>query len=213
MAAYNAPFAIALASFCALGALQVIGFLLGSEWFSFMDDWLPDVDAGVDGASTPGLLEGALSVLYVGRVPFAITLLLWLFAFAGIGYNLQLALIALGLAPAGAGWAALSSFVLSLPVVGIGNRVLARVLPSDETRAVSEEELVGLSAEITLGTVTSSRASEAKVRDRHQNTHYVQVVADEQGESFTRGDHVLIVGRSGHLYTVVRDPLSEKQGR
>lgn len=211
VATYNAPFAIALAVFGMFGALQVIGFLLGSEWFSFMDDWLPDVDAGGDLGADAGL-GGALSLLYVGRVPFAITLLAWLFAFAALGYNLQLALIVLGLAPMGAGWAALLSFTASLPVIAAANRALARVLPSDETRAISEDDLVGLSGEVTLGTVTSERASEAKFRDRHGSTHYVQVVSDEAGESFARGEQVLIVGRSGHLYTVVRDPLCEKKG-
>jgi hypothetical protein len=218
-AEHNLPFAIALFLFGLIGVLQVASFLVGSTLFAFLDDWFPSLDidadasadasADVDAAAAPGFVASVFSMLRFGRVPFVISLLLWLLVFAFIGYNAQLISVVVREGrPIGVGWAALLSFVLSLPLVRAGNQALARLLPRDETRAVSEEDLVGSTGRITVGTVTHTQSSEACVLDGYENSQYIQVVSEDEGETFVSGAPVLVVRRAGHLYTVVADPTA-----
>jgi hypothetical protein len=202
----NAPFAWALGIFLGVGILQVIAFFLGAHLFSALDHALPgadlDLDAGPDPA-LPGFLESASSVLGLGKVPIVISVLILLFAFAFVGYNLQLVL---SLTPVGAlapGVAAAVSFVGSLPLLRLGNEVIARILPQEESLAVSEASFIGKIAVITLGTVTRERSSEARLLDEHGRTHYVHVVADEPGAEFHAGEEVILVGRDGPRFLVV----------
>ena len=210
LSAHNVPFAVALFLFLLLGFFQLAGFAMSSEPFSFLDDWAPDLDLDAEPGGAASLLEGVAAFLYFGRIPFIISLLWALFSFSAIGYNLQLALVMLGLGPIGAFWAFLPALLLSLPVVALGNRVMARFLPRDESTAVSEEALVGVSGEVLIGTVTHSASSEAKVRDPLGNVHYIQVVSENEGERFTRGDAILTVRRLDHRYTVVADPTASR---
>jgi hypothetical protein len=210
LSAYNVPFAVALFLFLLLGVLQLAGFAMSSEPFSFMEDWAPDLDVDADPSGAASLFESVAAFLYFGRIPLIISVLWSLFSFSAIGYNLQLGLLMLGLGPLGPLWAALPALLLTLPVIAAGNRVMARLLPRDESTAVSEEALVGVSGEIVIGTVTHAASSEAKVRDHLGSVHYIQVVSENEGDRFERGDSVLTVRRLDHRYTVVADPTASR---
>lgn len=233
LAPENFTFAIALGLLCVIGGVQAVSLILGAEVFGFLQNWvghigdhghLPGdvgqgvhVDVGHGGGElsldhhTPSFGEAALSLLGVGKVPFIFTFLTFLFGYSCIGYNLQWLIGSLS----GSLWpfwlASLAAFALNLPVLRLGNEALARVIPRDESYAVSEESFVGKLAVIVIGTVTFERSSEAKLTDDHGRTHYVQVVADEPSESFSQGAEVVLVGKRGSLFTVVgtRGLLSE----
>lgn len=218
LAPENITFAIALGLLATLGAIQAVSLLLGAEVFGFLQSWVGQlgepghggahVDVGHGGDvsvshHTPSFGEAVLSLLGVGKVPFIFTFLSFLFVYACIGYNVQWVV---GSA-SGTLWplwlASLVAFALSLPVLRLVNEVLGRVVPRDESYAVSEDSFIGKLAVVTIGTVTFERTSEAKLTDEFGRTHYVQVVSDEAGQSFREGTEVVLVGRRGSFFTVV----------
>lgn len=206
LAAENVAFLVALGLFLVLGLIQVVSFVLGASVFSFLDHHLPDADFDA-GAPTSGF-AGVLSFLGLGRVPFAISLFLFLFLFSCVGYNLQLVLATTSIGRLSALPASLVALVVTLPLLRFVSSRVSRILPKDESLSVSEETFVGKLARITLGTVTRELASEARLEDDHGHAHYVQVIAENAGEVFKAGQEVIIVGRAGTRFTVVRGPDS-----
>ncbi len=232
----NVTFALALGLLLILGSIQLVSFLVGTELFGSLDDAFgghggPDIDldgdvdvhASLDGDvaadgntalaeaahhAAPTLGESLVSLLGLGKVPFIFSFLFFLFAYSAFGYNAQLLLIDLGLGPAPVWLGSLGAFVMSLPLLRAGNELMARVIPKDETTAVSEQTFVGKLARLTIGTATHARFTEARLEDEHGHTHLVQVFADEEGQSFTAGDQVVIVGRRGNQFTVVGAPAA-----
>jgi hypothetical protein len=209
----NAAFGIALILLLALFALQLVGLLLGSELFAWMDSAVPelpelDLDLEVDvqaaaSAGSGGFVDHLFAFLNLGRVPLIISLLAFLFFFSCIGYNLQFVLREMGLPLMPLLGASAISFAVSLPLLRLSNAGLARVLPKDESAAVSPDTFVGRVAVVTLGTVTAQRQSEARLTGPRGRTHHVQVIADSEGMEFHQGDEVLLVSRQGPRYAVI----------
>ena len=105
-----------------------------------------------------------------------------------------------------------ASFAATMPCLRVGNSILEKVLPKDESSVVSVKSFVGRIATVMIGTVTNERSAEAKVIGPNGKPHYIQVVADNEGKTFKQGDHVLIVGRrSESVFTVIenKNPLLE----
>lgn len=213
----NVVFAIALSLFLLIGLVQAASMVMGLEAFSFLEDLAPGAGHGGDAHAlaadlSPGVLDSVLSMLRIGRVPMIFTFVLFLFLFSFFGYNGQLVLHELGLPRLHAALATPLAFAITLPFLRWGNGFLAKVLPRDESSAISSDALIGRVAIVLLGTVTSERHAEAKVLGPDGKTHYVQVVADGEGATFGKGDHALIVGKRGEgLFTVIenRNPLLE----
>ena len=105
------------------------------------------------------------------------------------------------------------AFVLAMPVVrGVGG-LFARLVPRDETTAVSEDSLVGRVAVITVGVASGNAPAEGRVRDEHGQTHYVMVEPDIAGESFPAGTEVLLVKRAGAKFFGIRNPSAALSDR
>lgn len=210
----NLPFALALALMFALGLVQLLALLLGLGAFG-MDSSLPDggpeleAEFGIvpDGGSGANLFSALLSWLNLGKVPLLVSLIALLFLFAFIGFNLQ-ALLVLGLGMRlPAALAALAAGLLALPPLRFANGLLARIMPKDETLAVSRETFIGRVATITLGTATAARAAEARLLGPHGHTHYIMVVPDDPAAQFSQGEAVLVVSEDarGHYHVIAID--------
>ncbi|MFP4283440.1 MAG: OB-fold-containig protein, partial [Opitutales bacterium] len=132
----------------------------------------------------------------------------FLFAFGAVGLLGQYALAEAGLSLLPLALASPLAFLLALPLVRWSNTGLARILPRDESAAVSDETFIGRVATITIGRVTSERQSEARLTGPKGRVHYIQVVADDEGAAFQQGDEVLVVGRRGTLFTVIAVTLA-----
>ena len=210
----NIAFLIALTLFFLLFLVELLSLVFGIEALSFMDDIVPDIDMDVDlETASPGFLDSVFSFLRIGRVPMSMTMTVFLFVFSFIGFNLQYVLEGSGIGRLHWLPATAIAFVAALPFVRIGNTILEKVLPKDETSAISSETFVGRVAEITLGVATHAKQTEAKLVGPDGKTHYIQVVADRESSTFQRGDHVLVVGRrSESLFTIIeiQNPLLEK---
>ncbi len=203
LADHNLPFALALGAMLLLAILQLVG--LGD--FGTDTDLDLDLDPDVDGAT--GLMGGITTLLGIGRVPFFIWLIVFLFLFSAIGISIQGLAESLTGAPLYTWLAVVLSLGATLPVTATLVRPLARIMPQDETSAVGLDSLVGRRAEITTGRAAAGYPARAKVRDRHGHTHYVMVEPHEQSSEIHEGEQVLLVRREGQTFFGM--PLSERK--
>lgn len=199
---HNLPFAIALGSLFGIGLLQLIG---AGDFLDGAGDVEIDLDADVaDGLEASGFLDGAFSVLGIGRVPFLIWLSSLLFVFTVTGVVGQALISGTTGAPLSAGLAALLAGAASLPLNGLAIRPIEAVLPKDETTAVGLQSLVRRDAVIQTGTARAASPARAKVKDAFGHPHFVMVEPHDAGAELTEGETVLLVRREGELFFGVR---------
>ena len=190
---HNLPFAIAMGLMVLLALVQVLGL---GDWGVGADlDVDPDIGADADASLQPGMVEGLLTLLGMGRVPLTIWLALFLLMFAGIGLSVQELATSLTGAPLYSWLAALIAGAAAVPVTGVLARPLGAILPKDHTTAVSTQSLIGRRATITDGVARTGSPARARVRDVHGQAHYVMVEPHEQSSELHSGDEVLLVRR------------------
>ncbi|KZY55532.1 hypothetical protein A3736_10565 [Erythrobacter sp. HI0063] len=190
---HNLPFAIAMGLMVLLALVQVLGL---GDWGVDADlDVDPDIGADADASLQPGMVEGLLTLLGMGRVPLTIWLALFLLMFAGIGLSVQELATSLTGAPLYSWLAALIAGAAAVPVTGVLARPLGAILPKDHTTVVSTQSLIGRRATITDGVARTGSPARARVRDVHGQAHYVMVEPHEQSSELHSGDEVLLVRR------------------
>lgn len=183
MAPDNLPFAVALALMLMIGAVEAIGLGTGA------------IDTDMHGDA-----GDLLAWLGLGRLPLLMVLvvLLALFGLIGLaGQQIAHAVLGATLTPWIAGPAA---FAAALPTTGIVARGLARIMPQDETTAISLDDLVGRRATIVVGTARSGSPARASVRDLHGQVHYVMVEPTDERQAVGEGGTVLLVRREGEMF-------------
>lgn len=206
LADYNLPFAIAFGAMLLLSLMQIIGV---GDLFDLDANIDADVEAAADFDGSTSIMGGITTLLGIGRVPFLIWLMVFLFLFASIGVGIQsLAGNVLG-APLDALLAAAITFGVTLPATATLVRPLGHILPKDETSAVGIDSLVGRRAAITTGTARKGYPARAKVYDRHGQVHHVMVEPHEADSEIKEGDEVLLVRREGQVFFGV--PLAERK--
>jgi hypothetical protein len=72
-------------------------------------------------------------------------------------------------------------------------RLVAAVVPRDETYVQSGADLVGLVGEVTVGPVKRGVVARARVRDRFGNTHWPRVEPAEAEQVIPTGASVLVI--------------------
>lgn len=211
----NRPFAIALGLMFGIALLEGTMTLLGAGLSGAIDSLLPETDADVDldmdvgpdvgdvdgagadfGDSTigqaevgsPGALSRLLGWLCVGKVPVLILLVAFLTVFGLSGLVLQSIVQGLTGLLLQASLASIPAVIVAVPSVRVIGTGLAKLIPKDETTAVSTDSFVGRVATITLGTARKGEPAQAKLTDRHGQTHYVMVEPDSEATVFEAGD-------------------------
>ena len=185
----NVAFTGAIAVMLLIAAVEGVGVLIGASVSEHLQSLLPDTDAnaGIDVSEAAlGPFTKALGWLRIGKIPVLMLLVAFLTIFGLGGIVLQ------GLVK-GAFGSYLPSWI-AVPVVSAGSLlllravggVLSRVIPMEETDAVTEDSFVGLVATITLGTARLGEPAQAKLRDAHGHTHYVMVEPDDPQDAFRR---------------------------
>ena len=188
------PFGAAMLLLLALLVMEGVGLLFAGSPAGWLDGLLPDSG------------DGPLGWLHIGKVPFLILLGIFLAGFSIGGYVIQGVCAALfgTLLPA---WMASLPALLtgSAAVIGLGG-LIARIMPSDESSAVSEQSLIGRAGVVVQGVARKGMAAQAKVKDLHGRAHYVLVEPDLHSEVFEEGAVVLLVKKSGARYFGIRNP-------
>lgn len=211
-ATQNLPFAIALALLLVLLAIELAGFLFGADVSGMLGDGMPDAGVDVDLDLPSGdlpdvsFVTGFLYWLNVGRVPLIILLVLLMTFFVIIGYGLQYLLLSfLGfMMPSYV--AAPAALLVALPVVRWSGKGVGRVVPRDETEAISVRELVGSRAVISLGIAKAGYPAQARVSDRFGTTHYVMAEPDDPEATLESGHPLLLVRYDGSKFFAIRHP-------
>ncbi len=225
----NQPFLVALFIMLGIAIVEGVATLLFGGVSQVIDSMLPefdvdmdididvDVDADADigpatnaGIESPGadagLLTPVLAWLRIGQVPILVLLVIFLTAISLSGFAIQSV-------PHALVGAVLPGFLVSIPATAGGilsmrfiGGWIARVMPKEETSAVSRQTFVGRVATITIGTARHDQPAEARLRDEHGRPHYVMVVPDVEDETFSSGTEVLIVAISGPRFRVIEAP-------
>ena len=177
----NWPFSVALLVMLMIGAVEALG--LGASAVHL------DVGADVDGG---GDLLGWLGF---GQVPLLILLVVFLALFGLAGLAIQQ-----WIGPLPLWMAAPAAVAAALPLTGLGARGLARIMPRDETTAVSLDSLVGKKATITIGTARRGSPAQARVRDVHGQVQYVMVEPYDDNHAFGEGETVRLDRREGNIF-------------
>jgi hypothetical protein len=86
--------------------------------------------------------------------------------------------------------------------------VLARILPKDESDAVSQASLIGLTARVTLGEARAGSPAQAVTRDHHGQSHYFLLEPDSSDEAFALGEEALLVRFDGLRFYGIRPSTS-----
>jgi hypothetical protein len=189
------PFGVAMLVVIGIGVIEVLGLVAAASLSQLIDHHV-HLDHGA--------ADGPLGWLHVGKLPVLVLLILFLLGFAISGYAIQLFCHR---------WFGLylPALLAVLPAGGFGlvtlrmlGGALARILPQDETSAVSERSLIGRAGVVVTGTARQGMAAEVKVRDQHGNLHFLMLEPYLAGEEFEQGCVVLVVSRQGALYRGVR---------
>ncbi len=190
LADQNLPFAGAAILLVGLMLLQLSGAV----------DLDADMDGDVDGF---GAADGLLSFLGLGRLPLMIWLALFLLLFMVIGYAGQQILESMTGALLSGWLAAPLAVVAAIPATALFARPLGRIMPKDETTAVSIDSLIGRFAVLGTGTARPGFPARAKVIDIHGHPHFVMVEPDTGAPEFVSGEKLLLVRREGAVFKAI----------
>jgi membrane protein implicated in regulation of membrane protease activity len=216
------PFTIAALVLLGLCAIEGASMVFGHSVSGTIDHLLHldhgDLDA--DHASVLDLHASAdqphgnfLGTFYdwlnAGRVPLLILLMAGLGAFAVAGLVLQTVAMHAATAPLPGLLASAIAFLAVAPTTRFVSRLIARFLPRDESYAIEESDLIGLTGTVTLGPVEADSAGRAKVEDKFGNAHFPRIRAARAGLTIAQGAKVLVVDRVGSELTVVPAELRQ----
>jgi hypothetical protein len=184
----------------AAGGLLLVGLALLQV--SGITDLAPDLDSDADaGGSDFG--DGLLSFLGIGRLPLMIWLALFIMLFTLIGFGGQQFAWSLTGSLLPATFAGPAAALAALPITAILARPLARIMPKDETTAVTLDSLTGRFAWVEIGTARRGSPARAKVLDIFGHAHFIMVEPDNEDQAFMAGEKLLLVRRERDVFRAI----------
>lgn len=221
------PFAVALAVVTVLFVIELLSALIGGSLLGVGSDG-PDIDvdadfdlsaefdAGVDVSATDFDLDGAEAAMdssvapsglltWIGArdVPFLIWLVsfLTMFGLAGLIVQSTVASVFGAALPA-----LIACAIVFMPALGV-TRVIANwvalLMPKTETTATRARFLGGRHGTITQGTAARGHPAEVKIKDRHDNIHYLRVEPLLDSDEFPQGSFVTLIRKRGDKFFVI----------
>lgn len=196
------PFTVATFLLLLIAIVEGIAMVVGSSLSQSLQHLLPD-----PGDVHVGIFDKLLGWLSFGRVPVLVLMVLFLASFALAGFGLNLVVHQLFGFWVPTLIAVIAAFLIALPVVRFAGAGLARIIPQDQTYAVSFDSLVGRVATIVGGTARVGYPAQAKVPNEHGQTLYVMVEPETEGVTFQSGERVLLNKRiSGNRFAGAVNP-------
>lgn len=210
LAPQSLPFAIALGLMLLIAVTEIIGMLIGLAPSGALDNMLPDIDVEADADldavdASSGALSQVLGWLCIGKVPALVLLVAFLSSFGLSGLIMQSLVHGVTGFYIPALLAIVPAFFLALPFTRYIALGLSKLMPKEETEAVSQKTFIGKVATIIRGEARQGLAAEAKITDSHGMTHYVRIEPDIAEEIFEQGSKVLIVSAHGSIYRAIKN--------
>jgi hypothetical protein len=193
------PFAVAAAIMVALGGIELLTTLVG-----FSVSQLVGLDASVEADSHHGL-DGLFLWINAGRLPLLILIILALGVFSIEGFLLQGIAHSIG-AAVPVVIAALAAAAGSIPVIRATSRGLARIIPRDETYAVSDADFIGKVALVSVGPLDQGLPGRVRLKDVFGNWHTVAARASPDSTALPVGASVLLVDRDAKSFIAISAP-------
>ncbi len=212
MSDYNTVYLYSILLMFGIFMLELVSILAGLHLSSFIDDVFPDFDLDIDADldldldidvdSGMPFHHAILHWFNIGNVPFLVLVIIFLTTFGLTGFTIQyIAVKFLGIN--------ISSYLLipfdivsSFYVLHKIGGTIGRLIPSEESSAISQESFVGRIAEITTGTSKKGMPAQAKLQDEHGRYHYVMTEPLNDGDEFSKGTKVLIVDKKDRSYLI-----------
>ncbi len=157
-----------------------------------------DLAAPADGVDVTGpgatsAIGAGLDLLGLRALPLSAALALFAACFASIGISAQVLLH-------GTSGFMLPTWIMG-PVAFVGaaaltrriSGLIARLIPRDETAAVSERSLGRRKGVVTVGTARKGHPAQVRVTDRYGNTHYIMVEPLSATDVIAEGSEVLVL--------------------
>lgn len=219
----SVPFSIALLVMLGLLLFEVAALLIGFGANDVIDDFVisnidlpeepwggsPDMSTGIEGGGAPegGSAFGRLLAwLYIGKLPILMVLAIFLTIFGVTGLVAQSLLRqSFGLAVPGI-IAAPAVFFATLPLVRWCCGGLARILPREESSAISTATFVGRTATVIGGDARQDLPAQARLTDRFGTTHYVLVEPEDHDQVLANGTLVLLVRQINGRFSAIPNP-------
>jgi len=201
----NLYFGIAIAIMLGIAILEGVTLLLGFAISSIVDSMMPDVDFDAHvhaDFDADNALSKILSWVRIGKVPMLMLVVIFLTSFGLVGYGIQGVAMKISGEFISLTFAAWVSLFISIPILRICATTLERLMPNDETDAVSRDSFINRVATLTLAPVNPTRPVEAKVKDEHGNTHYVMLISDGDFNIPLTSD-ALIISRDGNVFKAI----------
>jgi hypothetical protein len=196
-APYFAPFTTALVVLIGLVVIEGVSSLVGKSASSVMehlfgDHGHADLDGHAEGAHGGGIFDW----LNAGRVPLLVLIVFLLTWFAAVGFVLQGVLHAV-LVPLPAWLAVIVAIVAAVPPTRWTSRVLAHLVPKDETYVVQGAHFVGRTGTITVGPARRGVVARMRIQDAHGNWHFPKIEPFAPDAVIPEGTLVLVVEEDG----------------
>lgn len=192
----NVPFISALVLMLLIGVAELLGLGSGMVMAEGLDGMGGDVNV-----ETPSLL----SWINVGRLPLLMLIIVFLFSFGMTGLIGQRIVAVILTQPAPWFLAAPVALFVAMPVTRVFGQAVSKIMPRDETTAVSRDSLIGRVAVIVTGTASHDNAAQGRVRDEHGQAHYVMIEPDNAADRFEQGTSVLLVRQAGAKYFAIHN--------
>ena len=171
-----------------------------------LESILPDFEFDMSATEVPeSTLSRLLGWINFGKVPVLIIFVCFLTAFGIAGYVLQYFAYGVTSLLIPQLLAVPAAFMAAMPFVRLFTNILQKIMPKDESSALSENSFIGTLATITLGTAKKGSPAEAKVTDKHGQTHYFMIQPESEDDEFVQGEQVLLSRPSSNGFYAIRN--------
>ena len=185
---YTLAISIVLLFLC----LELLGLIVGISLLDLLNNISP-IDTNSSLTITDGGVSNLLDWLCLTKLPMLVWLIIALTHFAIIGYSINYAVLtSLELQPQLIFILPTTVFFTLIMTHFVGS-ALAKIMPNNETTAVSTSTFIGKAAKITIGTASSGNPADALLLDDFNQKHYIMVEPEFEKEYLPQGTEVVIV--------------------
>lgn len=159
----NFIFQLSLATALGMITIEILSILIGhSLMFGDMD---VDVDSSTD------IDFGVMNIVNPNRIPLAAFIFLFIGLFSIVGFSIQWINLNLSGSLFSMTFASIISLIITLPLARFVSIVVGKIMPRDETNAISKLSLIGSSGILSVGPIDGLHQGVARFADKYGVDH------------------------------------------